>query len=249
MSNLFRISKFGFRISKSIMEKAFSTFEKETGFTFADKRLLKQAFTHRSYINEHRNSGLEHNERLEFLGDAVLELVMTEFLYAKYPDKPEGELTAYRAALVNTQSISAAASELDMNEYLLLSKGEAKDTGRARQYILANTYEAFIGALYLDQGYEPAKQFIANTLFHKAEEMVENRLWQDAKSRFQELAQEKEGTTPNYELLDDRGPDHDKHFISGVFLGKEKVAEGEGKSKQEAEQQAAEAALEKRGWE
>jgi len=227
----------------------FSAFEQKTGFTFQNKTLLKQAFTHRSYINEHKGSGLEHNERLEFLGDAVLELVMTEFLYAKFPQKPEGELTAYRAALVNTQSIAAASTELEMNEFLLLSKGEAKDTGRARLYILANTFEAFIGALYLDQGYDAAKKFIDDNLFHKADEIVEKRLWQDAKSRFQELAQEKEGVTPNYELIGEKGPDHDKHFLTGVFLGKNKIAEGSGPSKQEAEQEAAENGLKAKGWE
>lgn len=226
----------------------FKQFAEHIKCSFRDLNLLKQAFTHRSYVNEHRGEVTEHNERLEFLGDAVLELVMTEFLYTKYPDKPEGELTAYRAALVNTQSISTAALELSMNDYLLLSRGEAKDTGRARQYILANTYEAVIGAIYLDQGYDAAKQFISDTLFHKADEMVANRLWQDAKSKFQELAQEHESVTPSYQLLSETGPDHDKQFISGVFLGEEIVAKGEGRSKQEAEQAAAEAALLARGW-
>lgn len=215
---------------------------------FNDKLLLKTAFTHRSYLNENRGEAREHNERLEFLGDAVLELVVTEFLYAKYPDKPEGDLTSYRAALVNTNSISDAAQKLGMNDYLLLSKGEAKDTGRARAYILANTFEAFIGALYLDQGYVAAQSFIAANLFHKADEVVAKRLWQDAKSRFQEMSQEKVGITPNYRLVDESGPDHDKHFVSGVFLHGEEIARGEGRSKQEAEQQAAEAALLKKGW-
>jgi len=228
--------------------KDFSLFEEKTGFVFNDKSLLKQAFTHRSYINEHPKEELGHNERLEFLGDAVLELITTDFLYAKYPDKPEGELTAFRAALVNTQSIASAATELGMNEFLLLSKGEAKDEGRARLYILANTFEAFIGALYLDQGYDAAKKFIGDSLFHKAEKIVEDRLWQDAKSRFQELAQEKTSITPTYELLNETGPDHDKQFVTGVFLGEEKVAKGNGRSKQEAEQAAAENALEVKGW-
>jgi ribonuclease-3 len=225
-----------------------NAFEQRVNIVFSNKTLLRQAFTHRSYVNEHRDEHIEHNERLEFLGDAVLELVMTEFLFTKYPGKPEGELTALRAALVNTQSISAAAVELDMNEFLLLSKGEAKDTGRARQYILANTYEAFIGAVYLDQGYDAARQFIENTLFHKTDEIVEKRLWQDAKSRFQELAQEKESVTPSYELLSETGPDHDKQFVSGVFLKDMLVAKGEGQSKQEAEQAAAENALVSKGW-
>jgi len=228
--------------------KDFGSFEERSGFTFINKQLLMQAFTHRSYINEHPKDGLEHNERLEFLGDAVLELVTTEFLYAKYPENPEGELTAFRAALVNTQSIASVATELGMNEFLLLSKGESKDEGRARLYILANTFEAFIGALYLDQGYDAAKKFIDTFLLPRADEIVEKRLWQDAKSRFQELAQEKTSITPTYELLNETGPDHDKQFVAGVFLGEEKVAKGTGRSKQEAEQSAAENALEVKGW-
>lgn len=224
------------------------TFLKKIGIIANDMKLVRQAFTHRSYVNEHRGENIEHNERLEFLGDAVLELVMTDFLYHKYPDSAEGDLTSYRAALVNTTSISEAAVALGMNDHLLLSKGEAKDTGRARQFILANTFEAFIGALYLDQGYEVAKKFIGDALFHKSDEIVAKRLWQDAKSRFQELAQEKEGVTPSYEMIEESGPDHDKVFVSGVFLGKELVAKGEGSSKQEAEQSAAEAGLIARGW-
>jgi len=217
-------------------------FEHKVGFTFKNKGLLKLAFTHRSYLNENKGVS-EHNERLEFLGDAVLELVVSEFLFDKYGDKPEGELTAYRAALVNTISISETAKELNMNNHLLLSKGEAKDTGRARQYILANTYEAFIGALYLDQGYEAATHFIADTLLSKAEAIVANQLWQDAKSKLQEESQDKMGITPHYELVGEKGPDHDKIFTTAVFLGERELARGEGKSKQEAEQAAAEKAL------
>lgn len=226
----------------------FSKFETRIGFHFKDRLLLEAAFTHRSYLNENRGAAREHNERLEFLGDAVLELVMTEFLYAKYPEKPEGDLTAYRAALVNTQSISDAASKLGMNEFLLLSRGESKDTGRARQIILANAFESLIGALYLDQGYVAAKDFIGKQLFHKTDDVVARRLWQDAKSRLQEMAQEKLGVTPTYQLLDQSGPDHDKRFIVGAFLSGEKVASGEGRSKQEAEQAAAEKALTAKGW-
>lgn len=218
-------------------------FEARAGVTFEDRALLKQAFTHRSYLNEHKGAG-EHNERLEFLGDAVLELIVSDFLYAKYPDKPEGDLTAFRAALVNTISISEAAAALDMNRHLLLSKGEAKDTGRARQYILANTFEAVIGALYLDGGYEAAKKFVGSSLFSKADEIVREQSWQDAKSKFQELAQDKFGMTPHYEKVGESGPDHDKHFTSAVYIGDHEVARGEGKSKQEAEQDAAEKALE-----
>lgn len=224
------------------------SFGEKIGYTFKDKGLLEQAFTHRSYLNENRDAAREHNERLEFLGDAVLELVVTEFLYSKYPQKPEGELTAVRAALVNTVSISEAAMQLGINDHLLLSRGESKDTGRARNIILANAFEALIGAIYLDGGYEPAKQFIANQLFHKTEEVVEKRLWQDAKSRLQELSQEKLKATPSYELLGHSGPDHDRTFTVAVYLGEEKAAQGEGRSKQEAEQQAAQNALTVRGW-
>jgi ribonuclease III len=225
----------------------FGTFESKIGYRFKNPSLIEQAFTHRSYLNENR-TGKDHNERLEFLGDAVLELVVTEFLYEKYPEKPEGELTAYRAALVNTVSLAQCAADLGMNEYLLLSKGESRDTGRARQIILANAFEAVIGALYLDSGYDASKRFIADQLFHKTDEVVAKRLWQDAKSRLQEIAQEKFRVTPQYQLLDQSGPDHDRTFVVGAFLGSERVAIGEGRSKQEAEQAAAEKALQAKGW-
>jgi ribonuclease III len=226
----------------------FGKFEELIGVSFKDTFLLRQAFTHRSFINENRHLNTEHNERLEFLGDAVLELVVTRFLFDKFPDKPEGELTSYRAALVNTNTIADAAGRLAMNDFLLLSKGESKDTGRARQYILADTFEAFIGALYLDQGYEAAREFIAENIFQRIDEVVANRLWQDHKSHFQELSQDHVGITPTYRLLEEKGPDHDKHFIVGVYLGSEKVSVGEGKSKQEAEQEAASEALSAKGW-
>lgn len=226
----------------------FSSFEIKIGYHFRNAKLLEQAFTHRSYLNENRVAGREHNERLEFLGDAVLELVVTEFLYTKYPANPEGELTVYRAALVNTQSIADAAGKLDMNEYLLLSRGETRDMGRARQIILANAFEALIGAIYLDAGYETAKDFIAKNIFYKTDEVVEKRLWQDAKSRLQEIAQEKHGITPTYQLIGQSGPDHDKTFVIGAFIGSEKIAQGEGRSKQEAEQDAAQKALVTKGW-
>jgi len=222
--------------------------EKIVGATFIDKMNLLTAVTHRSYLNENRDAKQDHNERLEFLGDAVLELVVTDFLFNKYQDKPEGELTAVRAALVNTVSLADASDKLGINDYLLMSKGEAKDTGRARQYILANAFEAMIGALYVDQGYDAAQKFIADRLFPKTEKIVEQRLWQDSKSRFQELAQEHSNATPTYETLEQVGPDHDRVFTVGVYLGKEKVAEGNGRAKQEAEQQAAENALEAKNW-
>ncbi len=230
------------------MPKDPRSFEESIGLEFNDAALLRQAFTHRSYLNEHRGEVQGHNERLEFLGDAVLELISTHFLYATYPDKHEGDLTAYRAALVNATTLADVASELGMNDYLLLSRGEAKDTGRARQMLLANAFEAVVGAIYLDLGYDAAKQFITDHLFPKMDEILKNRLWQDAKSTLQEKVQEHEGSTPHYSVLRESGPDHDKHFVVGVFAGSAQLAEGEGRSKQEAEQSAARAALEAKGW-
>lgn len=226
----------------------FSDFEKTTKITFKDKILLKQAFVHRSYINENPGSNLLHNERLEFLGDAVLELIVTDFLYKKYKGYTEGELTAIRSALVNAITISEVALKIGMNDYLLLSKGEAKDTGKARQYILANTYEAYLGAVYLDQGYDVANKFVTNTLLPYTDEIVKKKLWRDSKSLIQEKAQEHIGVTPAYKILRESGPDHDKHFTVGVFFSSELVAEGKGKSKQEAEQKAAESALRIKNW-
>ncbi|MFA6050105.1 MAG: ribonuclease III [Candidatus Paceibacterota bacterium] len=222
--------------------------ENKIGLKFNDEGLLKQAFTHRSYLNENKNTGLEHNERLEFLGDAVLELVVTDYLFAKYPKKPEGELTALRSALVNSVMLATLGTELDFNTYLLLSRGEAKDTGRARQYILANTFEAVVGAIYLDGGYDAAKDFITRSLLPKTNEIEEKRLWVDAKSYFQEKAQERVGITPAYKTLKESGPDHDKEFTVGLFLGDALIAEGAGKSKQEAEQDAARNGLEVKKW-
>lgn len=226
----------------------FNIFENNIGVTFKSKELLKQAFIHRSYLNENRSLKLEHNERLEFLGDAVLELVVTDYLYKKYPEKNEGELTAYRSALVNSVTLANSAEKIGMNAFLLLSKGEAKDTGRARQVILANTFEALVGAMYMDQGYDSAQTFIANQLFGLIDDIVENRTFIDAKSRFQEEAQEKVGATPAYKLIKETGPDHNKVFTVGVYLKEELVVTGEGKSKQEAEQHAAEKALQQKGW-
>jgi ribonuclease-3 len=226
----------------------FKTFQEQLGISFNDLGLLRQAFTHRSYLNEHRGEVSGHNERLEFLGDAVLELISTHFLYEKFPDKPEGDLTAYRAALVNAVTLSEIAQKLGMNDYLLLSRGEAKDTGRARGVLLANAIEALIGAIYLDQGYDAARVFISEHLFPKIDEIIKERLWQDSKSALQEKVQDVEGVTPYYAVVKETGPDHDKHFVVGVYVKDMLVAEGSGKSKQEAEQSAAEAALEKKGW-
>lgn len=227
----------------------FTAFEKKIGITFTNKDLLRTAFTHRSYLNENRNSGMEHNERLEFLGDAVLELVVTSYLFEKYPEKNEGDLTAYRSALVNAVTLGAVAEKLGMNECLLLSRGEAKDTGRARQVILANTIEAFIGALYLDQGYDSVVDFSSAHIFVLTDDIVNKKTWLDAKSHFQERAQEIEGVTPSYETVKEEGPDHDKQFTVAVSLGAVRAAEGAGKSKQEAEQEAAKAGLKAKGWE
>ncbi|MFH0755329.1 MAG: ribonuclease III [bacterium] len=225
------------------MNPDFSIFEKKIEITFKNKDILRQAFTHRSFLNEHRNSKLAHNERLEFLGDAVLELIVTEYLYEKYPNNTEGELTAYRSALVNAITLSDVASKLYMNDFLLLSKGEAKDTGRARQIILANTIEALIGAIFLDQGYEITKSFIAKNIFNLIEKIIKEKTWLDAKSKFQEQAQDYESITPMYKTLKEEGLDHDKQFTVAVFLNDKKIAEGRGKSKQEAEQVAANNAL------
>ena len=232
---------------------AIPNFEKlaeKIGVIFSDISLLKTACTHRSYLNENKSSSSEHNERLEFLGDAVLELVVTSFLFRKYSKKAEGELTAYRSSIVNAVSLTKVAEHMGLNEYILLSKGEAKDTGRARSIILANAIEAVIGAIYMDQGYNAAANFISSHILNviDIEEIVKNKSWFDAKSRFQERAQEKVGKTPSYKTLKEVGPDHDKQFTLGVFLGDVQVAIGTGPSKQEAEQKAAEKALQVKGW-
>ena len=229
-------------------EKDFAQFEESLNLNFKNKDLLREAFTHRSYINESNRSDLSHNERLEFLGDAVLELVVTDYLFKKYPDRTEGDLTSYRSALVNAVTLGEVARTLGMNEYLLLSKGEAKDTGKARQIILANTFEALVGALYLDQKYDGAEAFIAERLLPLTPEIVEKELWKDAKSFLQEKAQEEMGVTPTYKVVREVGPDHDKKFVVAVLLGDELVAEAQGKSKQEAEQGAAAQALKEKKW-
>lgn len=226
----------------------FKKFEKKIGVKFNNLDLLKTAFTHRSYINEHRKCGLEHNERLEFLGDAVLELVSTDHLFKKFPEECEGVLTSYRAALVNTVSLLDVAKKLKVNDFLLLSKGEMKDTGRARTYIMADAVEAIIGAIYLDQGYKTAEKFIANNFLSRIDEVIRELLWRDSKSYFQEKAQEIAKITPIYKVLKEIGPDHDKRFKIGLFLGSELVAEGEGVSKQDAEQIAATVGLKIKKW-
>jgi len=231
-----------------IISKNLNKLENELGVIFKNKELLQQALVHRSYLNEHPNCGFENNERLEFLGDAVLELAVTEHLYENYPN-PEGELTVWRAALVNSKMLSETAQRLNFNDYLLLSKGESRDTGRARQFILANTFEAVLGAIHLDQGFDKSKEFINKNIIKELPTILKEKLYYDPKSRFQEKAQDKTGITPAYEVLAEKGPDHNKHFTVGVFLGDTLIAKGEGPSKQSAQEKAAEAGIKKKEWE
>lgn len=214
---------------------------------FRNIELLQEALTHRSFINENRSYELGHNERLEFLGDAVLELVVTEYLFQNYSN-PEGELTNWRAALVNGEMLAVIANEIGIEDYLLMSRGERKDTGKARQYLLANAIEAIIGAIYLDQGYDSAKEFIHTYVIVKLPEVLRTKSYLDPKSYFQEKAQELVQVTPHYEVIKEWGPDHNKQFLVGVFLGQEKIAEGQGSSKQEAQRKAAENGLLAKGW-
>lgn len=231
-----------------VKEKKFSDLQERLGIKFKEPKYLVQAFVHRSYLNEHHNFIIGHNERLEFLGDAVLELIVTEFLFKEYGN-PEGELTNWRAALVNAKILASIAYEIGMEEYLFLSHGEAKDAGtKARDYIMANAIEALIGAIYLDRGYEITQQFIARWVITKLPYILEHGLYLDAKSRFQESAQEIMGITPTYKVLQEEGPDHIKSFKVGVYLDKELIASGEGTSKQEAQTEAAEAAVKIKGW-
>lgn len=229
--------------------KDFTKLEKKLGTKFKNQDLLVQSVVHRSYLNENPGFKLQHNERLEFLGDAVLELVVTEHLYQNYPN-PEGELTNWRASLVNAKMLSEIANEIGIDEYLYLSKGEAKEAveSKARQYILANAFEALVGAIYLDQGYVVSRDFIRKFLIVKLPYILEHELYLDPKSKFQEVAQEKYGVTPTYKVLKESGPDHAKRFRVGVYLEKELVAEGEGGSKQEAQVDAANAALKTKNW-
>jgi len=226
----------------------FSILEKKLGLKFKDKDLLHQAFTHRSYLNENPDFKLDHNERLEFLGDAVIELIVTEHLFKDYPEKAEGDLTNWRAALVNAKMLTSVAEDLGFNEFLLLSRGEGKELGKARAYILANAFEALLGALYLDSGYKPCDDFIKKYLLVNLAEIIKDGSYKDAKSKFQEEAQERVSITPNYKVIKESGPDHEKNFIVGVYLDKELVAEGKGTSKREAEEAAAELALDVKKW-
>lgn len=217
-------------------------FQKQIGVEFSDITLLERAFIHRSYLNEHPKLGLEHNERLEFLGDAVLEIVVTDFLYRNYPN-PEGDLTNWRSALVKTESLAAVAEELEVNRFFKLSRGEAKGNSRSHGLISANSVEALIGAIYLDQGYEAASRFIGDNIIFKLTHILEVGSWVDPKSKFQEESQDRFGLTPNYRVLSEEGPDHDKVFTVGVYVGDRLCGKGQGSSKQAAQQVAAAVAL------
>lgn len=223
--------------------------EKKMNIHFNDLNLVDTAFVHKSYMNEHRDLKSEHNERLEFLGDAVLELVVTEYLYKKYPEEEEGVLTNWRSALVKGKHLAEIAVELELGLYLYLSRGEERSGGRKKNYILANTLEAVIGAMYLDQDYKTAHSFIDTFILKRLEEILKKGLHIDSKSRFQEIAQEVLGVTPEYRLVKEEGPDHNKSFVMGAYIGEDFVAEGSGSSKQKAEQEAATAALKKKKWE
>lgn len=223
--------------------------QKRLGVVFINDSLLKQALVHRSYLNEHPDFKIGHNERLEFLGDAVLEIVVTEFLYLNFTTTPEGDLTNWRASLVNAKMLYEIAAELDVEECLYLSRGESRDKNKkSRQFILANSIEAIIGAIYLDQGIEAAKKFILKNVVSKLDDILRNQTYLDPKSRFQEKAQEEKGITPHYQILDETGPDHAKIFTVGLYLDEEQIATGKGSSKQEAQVEAAANGLKKMTW-
>lgn len=221
----------------------FAKLEKKINVVFKNKDFLREALTHRSYLNENPKWGVSHNERLEFLGDAVLELASTEALFNRFPELPEGDLTSIRAALVNYQMLAITAKEIELDNFILLSRGEAKDTGKAREVILANAFEALLGAIYLDSGYAISKNFVEKFVMNHLEEVMKNKLYKDPKSLFQEIIQEKMKITPNYEVLSEKGPDHAKIFTVGVYCDDKLMAQGEGLSKQEAEVEAARSAL------
>ena len=229
--------------------KDFSKLEALMDVKFKEVDLLKQAVVHRSYLNEHPDFALHHNERLEFLGDAVLEIIVTETLFHDFTETPEGDLTNWRASLVNYRMLATIANELGIDKYLYLSKGESKDkNSKARQIILANAMEAVIGALYLDQGIKPAKKFVKNFIISKLDNILKNQLYLDPKSKFQEKAQELYGITPHYKVLSESGPDHAKDFVVGLYLNNELISQGKGTSKQEAQVDAASKGLINKGW-
>lgn len=216
--------------------------ERELNLKFNNKDLLENALTHRSYLNEHKEVKFS-NERLEFLGDAVLQFLSSRYLYEKFPNSPEGDLTNYRASLVCAPSLAEVSLKLGLGEHLFLSRGEEESGGRKREYILANTFEALLGALFLDQGMEPCRKLVEENLLPKIDEVLENQTYKDYKSRFQEYSQEKYNQTPEYREVDSWGPDHNKVFMMGVYIDKKELGKGEGSSKQKAEQGAAQNAL------
>lgn len=218
-------------------------FQKRINIYFKNIKLLNQVFIHRSYLNENKNQPIESNERLEFLGDAVLELSVTKYLYAQYPSEPEGKLTTWRAALVNGKSLSDVSKKIDMGDLLYLSKGEEKTGGRSRDLLLANAFEALIGAVYIEHGFDAADKFINDHILIKLDEILKNKTYLDPKTHFQEIVQAKMGTTPYYKVLSEEGPDHSKNFTIGLFLNDDLVAQGQGTSKQEAQVEAAQNAL------
>jgi ribonuclease-3 len=224
--------------------KKISEFQKRIGLKFKNRDLLREAFLHKSYINEDKKIKLSHNERLEFLGDAVLELIVTEYLYKNYEKETEGKMTAIRAALVNTESLAEAGKKLSLEEHLTLSKGEKKES-KGKDHTLANTFEAVLGAIYLDAGYEMSFEFVRKNLLKNIKNIIKNKTYRDPKSYFQEMAQEKYKFTPEYKIISEIGKDHDKVFISELFVGNKKIAKGEGASKQKAEVEAAKNGLKK----
>jgi ribonuclease-3 len=226
----------------------YSQLQKKIGIKLKNQKLLENAFIHRSYLNEHRKEDLQSNERMEFLGDAVLELASTRHLFDKCPDESEGAMTSFRSALVKGKHLAEIARELDLGKYLFLSHGEEQSDGREKNYILANTVEALIGAIYLDQGYGVAEKFINKFITTKLDEIIEKGLHVDAKSRFQEMCQEIEDKTPYYKVLKEEGPDHEKTFVMGAYIEEELIGKGKGTSKQNAEDQAAKSALKAKGW-
>jgi len=225
--------------------KQFQALEKTIRYSFKNEDLLKEALTHRSYLNEYPSWELPHNERLEYLGDAVLELIVSEELYKMFPSYPEGQLTVLRASLVNYQTLAKVASDIGLNDFILMSKGEARDTGKAREVILANAIEALMGALYLDGDFEKARVFVKRFVMNRLDEILKTKSYKDAKSELQEIIQEQFKITPTYKVLEETGPAHQRTFRTGAYFGDTLIAQGQGPSKQEAEVAAAKKALEK----
>lgn len=221
----------------------YNDIEKKLGVIFKNKDILNTALIHRSYINENRGKNLENNERLEFLGDSVLELIISDYIYTKYPTKPEGELTAIRSAIVRTESLADESRKLDVGQYLLMSRGEEDSGGKSKEYLLANMYEALLGAIYLDQGFAECQKYVERTLLKKVDNIVSEGLFIDPKTKVQEILQSRFKITPSYEIISEEGPDHDKYFTMALKVGNKKISEGHGSSKQRAEEDAAQNAI------